>query len=173
MFTVRVLIATIGVLLTPCVPAQDLQPKLGQPILDLPQATIAPDGKSLPPGSGSVEEGLAVYQRHCLACHGPKGDMPGNALVGGQGSLTSALPVKTVGSYWPYATTLFDYISRAMPYGNEKILSVDQVYAVSAYVLFLNGILPAETRLTASTLPEVVMPNRHGFQRVYQAEAMN
>ena len=173
MFTARVFTALIGVLLMPWALAQDLQPKLGQPILGLPQATIAPDGKSLPPGSGSVEEGLVVYQRHCLSCHGPAGDMPGNALVGGQGSLNSALPIKTVGSYWPYATTLFDYISRAMPYGNEKILSVDQVYAVSAYLLFLNNILPVETRLTASTLPEVVMPNRDGFQSVYQAKVMD
>jgi cytochrome c len=97
--------------------------------------------------------------------------MPGNALAGGRGSLATDRPNKTVGSYWPYATTLFDYINRAMPYGNEKLLSANEVYGVSAYVLFLNGILDDDESLDANALRAVVMPNREGFQNVYSVKS--
>jgi cytochrome c len=90
--------------------------------------------------------------------------MPGNALVGGLGSLNTDIPTKTVGSYWPYATTLFDYINRAMPYGNEKVLSASEVYSVTAYLLFLNDIIDFDTVMNAKTLPHVEMPNRKGFR---------
>jgi hypothetical protein len=98
------------------------------------------------------------------ACHGAQGEGGlGDQRVGGQGTLISAKPKRTVGSYWPYATTLFDYIRRAMPYNAPESLSADEVYAVSAYLLNQNGIVPANTRLDAATLPRVVMPNRQGF----------
>ena len=126
--------------------------------------TIPPDGSGLPPGSGTAAEGGAVYFAKCAGCHGVKGrEGPADRLVGGTGTLASEKPVKTVGSYWPYATTLFDYIRRAMPYNAPRSLSNDEVYAVSAYLLFLNGIIDPEVRMDAKTLPQVKMPNRHGF----------
>ena len=99
---------------------EHLQISLGKPAAQGFEAVVAPDGSGAPPGTGSVEEGKKLYERHCTACHGPDGKLPGNAIAGGIGSLTTNRPNKTVGSYWPYATTLFDYIYRAMPYGNEK-----------------------------------------------------
>ncbi|USB88216.1 cytochrome c, partial [Burkholderia cenocepacia] len=100
----------------------------------------------------------------CAMCHGVGGEGGvGDPLVGGAGSLTSAKPKKTVGSYWPYATTLFDYIRRAMPYNAPQSLSADDVYAVTAYVLHLSGIVSSDARLDARTLPRVRMPNRDGF----------
>ena len=142
----------------------ELRPGLGQPARADFEAVVLPDGSGLPVGSGTVAEGQALYARHCAACHGADGRQAGNALVGGQGSLTSATPHRTVGSYWPYATTLYDYVNRAMPYGNEKSLTADEVYAVVGYVLFLNDIVPAEAELTQVTLPDVLMPNAGGFR---------
>ena len=126
--------------------------------------SIPPDGRGLPPGSGTAKQGAAVYTAKCLACHGEKGvGKPADALVGGIGTLASAAPLKTVGSYWPYATTLFDYVRRAMPYDKPMSLSSDEVYAVSAYILSLNGIIPEDAAMDAGTLPKVKMPNRDGF----------
>ena len=127
--------------------------------------SITPDGTNLPAGGGSVKEGEAVYLAKCAACHGKdgRGQHPLVALAGGQGSLTTAKPIKTVGSYWPYATTLFDYIRRAMPFGQQKSLTDDEAYAVTAYTLFLNGIIEANTRLTPANLHTVVMLNGGGF----------
>jgi cytochrome c len=141
----------------------DIQPQLGKGSEHPPTASIPPDGAGLPSGAGSVIQGQGVYASHCASCHGPVGKMRGNALVGGVGSLDSLTPHKTVGSYWPYATTLFDYINRAMPYGNEKTLSTNEVYSVTAYVLFLNDIVTRDAVMDARTLPQVVMPNRNGF----------
>jgi cytochrome c len=125
---------------------------------------VRPDGKGLPDGSGTAAHGKAVYEQNCEACHGPNGQGGiKDRLVGGQGTLASDMPIKTVGSYWPYATTLFDYIHRAMPYQDPGSLSVDDTYAVAAYILSLNGILPADGRLDQSTLPAIKMPNRDGF----------
>ena len=125
---------------------------------------VRPDGKGLPPGSGTVAEGKQVFADNCAACHGDKG-VGGikDRLVGGPGTLASANPVKTVGSYWPYATTLFDYIHRAMPYQAPGSLSNDDTYAVAAYILSLNGILPDDGKLDRDSLPRVKMPNRDGF----------
>jgi len=110
-------------------------------------------GNNLPPGSGSVSHGREVFDRQCAACHGAKGEGGvGDRLVGGQGTLATPNPVKTVGSYWPYAPTLFDYIRRAMPQNAPQSLSNDDVYAVSAYILNLNGLLPAEATLDARAL---------------------
>ncbi len=131
---------------------------------------VRPDGAGLPPGQGSVAEGEHVFRQSCAACHGLHGEgtTVAPALVGGIGSLATAKPRRTVGSYWPYATTLFDYIRRAMPFNAPQSLSADQVYAVSAYILNLNGLLPDDAVLNATALPKVVMPNRGDFRRVYQ-----
>jgi cytochrome c len=99
-----------------------------------------------------------------VACHGEKGvGKPADALAGGIGSLATETPLRTVGSYWPYATTLFDYVRRAMPLNDALSLTDDEVYAVSAYILYLNGIVPQDAPMTAATLPLVKMPNRDGF----------
>jgi cytochrome c len=127
--------------------------------------SVAPDGNGLPPGRGTAKTGRAVYEAQCGACHGKKGE--GSAafpqLVGGVGSLTTAHPIGTIGSYWPFATTVFDYINRAMPYQSPGSLRPDEVYAVTAYLLHLNGIIGENTELTEKSLPKVEMPNRNGF----------
>ena len=143
-------------------------PSLGTPVSAAEIArwdiSIPPSGAGLPAGSGSVKQGEAVYTAKCLACHGAKGTgKPADPLAGGTGSLATRTPLRTVGSYWPYATTLFDYTRRAMPITNPLSLSDDEVYAVSAYVLNLSGIVPADAVMNAQTLPQVKMPNRDGF----------
>ena len=126
--------------------------------------SIAPDGSGLPAGQGSVKAGAAVYAAKCASCHGPKGaGTPADPLVGGAGTLAQPNAVRTVGSYWPYATTLFDYIRRAMPTTAPLSLSNEEVYALSAYVLHLNGIVAEDAVMDAQTLPKVRMPNREGF----------
>jgi cytochrome c len=126
--------------------------------------SIPPSGAGLPAGSGGVKHGAAVYAAKCQTCHGPGGTgKPADALVGGIGTLATANPVRTVGSYWPYATTLFDFVRRAMPTTAPMSLTDDEVYAVSAYILNLNGIIAADAVMDARTLPQVKMPNREGF----------
>jgi mono/diheme cytochrome c family protein len=127
--------------------------------------SIGPDGAGLPPGRGTPKQGETVFAEKCVACHGEKGaGKPNDQLVGGRGSLSGdPAPVKTVGSFWPYATTLFDYVRRAMPLNAPKSLSDDEVYAVSAYILQLNGIIGEADAMDAQTLPQVQMPNRDGF----------
>jgi S-disulfanyl-L-cysteine oxidoreductase SoxD len=127
--------------------------------------SIAPDGAGLPSGSGTPAQGAAVYAAKCVACHGEKGaGKPNDQLVGGQGTLVGdQVPVKTVGSFWPYATTVFDYVRRAMPLNESKSLSNDEIYAVTAYLLQLNGIIAETDTIDATTLPKVRMPNRDGF----------
>lgn len=124
---------------------------------------VKPDGEGLPPGRGSVEQGRPVYMTHCVACHGPTGtEGPNDRLVGTEpwsdwpGSLT-------VGGYWPYATTLFDFIRKAMPQLTPGILTADQTYAVIAYILHLNGIVPEDAVMDAETLPAIRMPARDRF----------
>jgi cytochrome c5 len=134
---------------------------------------VPADGKGLPPGKGDYAPGKTVYETACTACHGTdlKGvaalpDMPSGAalrLVGGRGTLASRNPVVTVESYWPYATTLFDYVRRAMPFSAPGSLSNDEVYAVTAYILAEGNIIDKATVLDAATLPKVKMPNREGF----------
>ncbi len=122
------------------------------------------DGRKLPPGHGSVAQGRAVFDAQCASCHGGRGEGgTGERLVGGRGTLASAKPLKTVGSFWPYAPTLFDYIRRAMPMNAPQSLSADEVYAVSGYVLYLNGLVPESAVLDAASLAAVRMPNRDGF----------
>jgi cytochrome c len=122
------------------------------------------DGRKLPPGRGSVAQGGALFAERCAACHGEKAEGGlGDRLVGGQGTLASATPVKTVGSFWPYAPTLFDYVRRAMPMNAPQSLTNDEVYAVVGYLLNLNGLVPDDAVLEARTLAAVRMPNRDGF----------
>ena len=128
--------------------------------------TIGPEGRELPAGSGTAKDGAQVYEVRCKECHGEDGvggDQAG--LVGNPEQLKQAPPIKTVGSYWPYATTLFDYTRRAMPFEDPGTLSADQVYAVTAYVLHLNGLVAEDDVLDRESLPKVVMPNRDGFVR--------
>jgi hypothetical protein len=176
----RTLVAgAIGVLLAavaaPAVRAQLPTYRLGRaPTAEEIKAwdmTIPPDGKGLPPGSGTATQGEAVYTALCESCHGEGGQNPKynpgaterTILVGGRGTLTTDKPVKTIGSYWPYATTLWSYINRAQPFDEPGSLTPDQVYAVTAYLLHLNGIIGASDVLDARTLPAVKMPNRDGF----------
>jgi cytochrome c len=126
---------------------------------------VRADGSGLPPGRGSVAQGARLYAEKCASCHGDHGQGgPMDRLAGGSSSsLVTAKAVKTVGSYWPYASTLFDYVRRAMPFNAPQSLTDDEVYAVTAYVLHLNGILPDGAALDASTLPQIRMPNARGF----------
>jgi cytochrome c len=144
-------------------------PKLGRPASadDIAKIDISipPDGKGLPAGSGSVAQGAMVFQQKCSACHGAnaEGTPNGDRLVGGVGSLASPNPVKTVNSYWPYATTVFDYIRRAMPITNPQSLQNDEVYAVVAFILSRDNVVPMDAVMDANSLPKVQMPNRAGF----------
>jgi cytochrome c len=127
-------------------------------------AAIAPDGAGLPEGSGTVAAGRELYAAQCSRCHGPNGEgNVGPILVGGQGTLASPKPLKTVGSYWPYATTLWDYINRAMPFDQPGLLKPQEVYAAVAYLLNINGIIRDDQVIDATSLPKIVMPNRNGF----------
>jgi cytochrome c len=126
--------------------------------------SVEPSGAGLPAGSGTARAGAAIFAAKCAGCHGEAGGgKPNDQLVGG--SLTAAPPVKTVGSYWPYATTLFDYIRRAMPLPESKSLTDDEVYALAAYILAQNKIIGDDDVMDARTLPQVRMPNREGFVR--------
>jgi len=130
--------------------------------------SIPPDGTGLPPGRGTPAQGAVIYAQKCQNCHGEKGGgQPNDRLVGGQGTLASKAPVRTIGSYWPYATTLFDYVRRAMPYTQSHSLTDDEVYAVTAYLLHLNGIIAETSVMDAETLPKVRMPNRENFILAY------
>jgi cytochrome c len=125
---------------------------------------IAPDGTGLPPGVGSVAQGRDLFAAQCARCHGAGGEGGiGPRLVGGQGTLATARPVKTVGSFWPYATTLWDYINRAMPFDKPGLLTASEVYAAAAFILNLNGIIGEADVMNAASLPAVRMPNRDGF----------
>jgi cytochrome c len=125
---------------------------------------VMPDGDGLPAGSGTAEDGALVYQQHCFACHGERGTGGVNdTLAGGHGSMTTDRPQKTIGSFWPYATTVFDYVRRSMPLQSPGILSNDQMYAVTAYLLFINDVIGENDEISAATLPDVKMPNRDNF----------
>jgi S-disulfanyl-L-cysteine oxidoreductase SoxD len=171
MFTRKALLAACSALVVVCGAALAESPNLGKAASPEEIASwdvsIGPDGAGLPPGSGTPQQGEQVYLAKCLACHGDKGSgKPNDQLVGGQRSLQPGqAPVKTIGSFWPYATTVFDYVRRAMPLNQPKSLSDDEVYAVVAYILQLNGVVGANDTIDARTLPAVRMPNRDGFVR--------
>jgi mono/diheme cytochrome c family protein len=139
------------------------RPATPEQIRDL-GAAIAPDGSGLPEGSGTVAAGREVFAAKCVRCHGEKAEgAVGPTLAGGQGTLATAKPLKTVGSFWPYATTVWDYINRAMPFDQPGLLKPPEVYAVVAYILNLNGIIGNDQVMDAKSLPKVKMPNRDGF----------
>jgi S-disulfanyl-L-cysteine oxidoreductase SoxD len=149
-------------------------PGLGVPISQQDLApwdiSIETDGSGLPSGSGTASVGELVYQAQCIQCHGDKGsDGLYDRLVGGHGTLDQLNQVKTVGSFWPNATTAFDYIRRSMPFNTPQTLSNDQVYALTAYLLFLNGIIEETEVLDASSLARIEMPNADGFIMAYPA----
>jgi S-disulfanyl-L-cysteine oxidoreductase SoxD len=165
--------ATTAQKTVPSAPARKVAPKgpgLGVPATEIESAdvSIGPDGAGLPPGSGTPAQGEAIFNTKCVACHGPQGSGTVNdQLVGGQGTLTNTTPVKTIGSYWPYATTVFDYVRRAMPYPAPHSLTDPEVYALTAYLLSLNGIIAKDAVIDAKTLPQVKMPNRGNFVLAY------
>jgi S-disulfanyl-L-cysteine oxidoreductase SoxD len=126
---------------------------------------VRPDGQGAPPGRGSVKDGEKVYLDKCAACHGEFGESAGRwpQIAQGKGTLASHDPVKTVGSYFPYLSSVFDYIRRAMPFGDAESLSGDELYAVTAYVLSLNDIVGDKFVLSKDTWGNVKMPNQGGF----------
>jgi mono/diheme cytochrome c family protein len=128
--------------------------------------SISPEGKELPLGSGTAADGAKVYTEKCAVCHGPtaiEGKFLHGVLAGGKGSLTTLEPVKTIGSYWPYPTTIFDFINRAMPLSKPGSLTSDEVYAVTAFLLYRNEIIKETDVIDARSLPKIQMPNRNGF----------
>lgn len=158
---------------TTSAPAQETPraPKLGVPaaadVVARWDTTVFPDGRGLPAGRGTAKEGRAIYDEKCSRCHGPEGrGETAEELVGRETPLTDPDTSQTIGSYWPYATTLFDYTRRAMPMDQPGSLTADEVYAVSAYLLQLNGVIGETDELTAESLAKVQMPNRNGFERI-------
>lgn len=128
--------------------------------------SVGPEGKELPPGSGNADAGAKIYAEKCALCHGPtatEGKFLHGVLAGGKDSLTTLEPMKTIGSYWPYATTIFDFVRRAMPFNNPGSLTPDEVYSLTAFLLYRNDIIAEPAVIDAMTLPKVRMPNRDGF----------
>jgi cytochrome c len=149
-------------------------PRFGQPITPAEIAvwdiSIPPDGTGLPPGSGTAAQGEKVYaERGCAACHGEKGagGMSGPLVGGGPLDAKDRDPQKLIGNYWPYATTVFDFTRRSMPWQAPKTLTDNEVYALTAYILALNKIIGDTDVMDAQTLPKVKMPNRDGFISKY------
>jgi S-disulfanyl-L-cysteine oxidoreductase SoxD len=131
--------------------------------------TVQPDGQGLPAGSGTARAGQPIYAEKCAGCHGDDGrGGPNDQLAGGQGTLASANPVRTIGSYWPYATTVFDYIRRAMPFPAPQSLTDEEAYALTAYLLYLNQIVPIDKVIDAKSLPAIEMPNAKNFYSAYK-----
>lgn len=148
--------------------ARPIAPKLGQPLSSAVSASLIanvfPDGRGLPAGRGSAVEGAPLFKVHCAACHGEGGrGATAEELAGGSEALTSASPDKTIGLYWPYATTVFDVLRRGMPMNAPGSLSNDEVYAITAYLLHANGLIGEHDVIDHDSLPRVRMPNREGF----------
>ena len=167
-------ILALSLLVATCISCHDAQRaralyRVGRPAtadeIQRRAISVARDGTGLPPGHGTVEEGRNIYTASCASCHGDRGQGAGDypQLVGGVGSLKSSRPILTVGSYWPYATTIWDYTRRAMPYQRPGTLTPNETYALTAYLLHMNGILDEKAELNEKTLPKVKMPNRDGF----------
>ena len=167
----RVLAGTVAVfasVATITASAQAVHPSFGRAATASEVAAVnidvMPNGAGLPAGSGTVKSGQAIYESKCAACHGATGvEGPRDRLVGGQGSLATVKPIKTIGSYWQYAPTIYDYIGRAMPFTAPGTLTPDEVYGLVAYLLNRNGVIAADQVMNAATLPLVKMPNRDGF----------
>lgn len=155
--------------------AEQKGPGLGQSVdhLTIKQwnRDIFTNGEGLPEGSGNAKTGKKVYEKYCLVCHGIEGSGDSaDELAGAMHSLTDDPPDKTIGTYWPYATTLFDFTRRSMPMNTPGVLTNDELYAVTAYLLFLNDIISEDEEMNVMTLPQVVMPNRNGFINVYERQ---
>jgi mono/diheme cytochrome c family protein len=154
-------------LLLVCGPAIAAGPNLGQPLTrgDLAawEIHVYPDGKGLPPGSGTMAQGAPIYAQKCAHCHGEQGKGAINAALVGAPPIKSIDATKTIANFWPYPTTVFDYIRRAMPWTEPRSLTNDEVYALTAYILALNKIIGEQDVMNAQTLPKVKMPNRDGF----------
>jgi mono/diheme cytochrome c family protein len=142
-------------------------PKLGKPISPADFAAwdinILPDGTGLPPGSGTPADGARVYAAKCSVCHGQEGKGGANARLVGGDPIRNMESEKTIANFWPFATTLFDYIRRAMPWRQPRSLSNEEVYSLTAYILSLNKLIGENDTMNAQTLPKVRMPNRDGF----------
>tara|TARA_B100000029_G_scaffold514248_1_gene616343 strand:- start:224 stop:769 length:546 start_codon:yes stop_codon:yes gene_type:complete len=153
-------------------------PHLGQEISSQEIAiwdnSIFPDGEGLPNGEGSVHEGEKIFNIKCLVCHGKKGlGHTADQLAGAQMSLTSQYPEKTIGSYWPYATTLFDFIRRSMPMDAPGSLTDNETYSLTAYLLYLNNIFDENGKMSAEELVKIKMPNHNGFINIYELEGIH
>lgn len=164
-------VAVVGCATDPAMqPVARPDAKFGKPVsnADLAKWDIdirTSDGRGLPAGQGSVADGKKIYEAKCIACHGAdaKGGAVYGAMVGGVGSFKTTTRVLTPGSMYPYAPILFDYIRRAMPMDKPQSLTPNEVYALSGYILNLNGLVPADATMDANSLPKVMMPNRDGF----------
>ena len=157
--------------LTATVAAAPEGPKLGKPLnaadIAAMDVNAFPDGSGLPTGKGTALDGKGIYDAQCGACHGPKGSGGSAGELAGGSALNGPHSDQTVGNYWPYATTVFDFVRRSMPLNAPRSLNDDQVYAVTAYLLHLNGLIGETAEMNAKTLPEVRMPNREGFVRIW------
>jgi len=159
--------------LSACASAQNSSgPGLGVPISEEDLApwdiSIETDGSGLPDGSGTVAQGESLYNVQCIACHGSEGaGQPNDRLVGGHGTLDQLDQVRTIGSFWPHASTVYDYIRRAMPFNTPQTLTDSEVYSLTAYLLYLNGIIDEDLVLDADSLSEIIMPNEDGFVMSY------
>jgi S-disulfanyl-L-cysteine oxidoreductase SoxD len=157
----------LAALLLACGAAQAAGPNLGQPLTHADLAPwelhVYPNGKGLPPGSGTMAQGAPIYAQKCAHCHGEQGKGAINAALVGAPPIKSIDAAKTIANFWPYATTVFDYIRRAMPWTAPRSLTNDEVYALTAYILALNKIIGEQEVMNAQTLPKVNMPNRDGF----------
>jgi cytochrome c len=158
----------VGLLAGPDAAGDDRRYGMGRPATEAEirrfNIDVAPSGEGLPSGRGTAARGAVVYASKCASCHGPTGvEGPADRLVGGHGTLRSPDPIKTVGSYWPSATTLYDYIYRAMPFTAPQSLTPEEVYSLVAWILARNGVIEKDVAMDALTLPNVRMPNRDGF----------
>ncbi len=158
------------------VAAKEISPNLGKvasiQLIQQWNRDVFPDGEGLPIGRGTAIIGKAIYQQHCIACHGVEGmGSSAEELAGAEHALTDTPPDKTIGNYWPYASTLFDFINRAMHINNPGSLSADEVYAVTAYLLYLNGIIEKTSVINQKTLVAIKMPNAKGMVNIYKKEA--
>jgi mono/diheme cytochrome c family protein len=173
MSTSKILILAGAVALTITAARAADAPKFGKPIAEADASSwdisVQPDGRGLPAGSGTPAQGQAIYAQKCASCHGEKGEGgTGPRLFGGVGTLKApAQPVQTVGSFWPYATMVFDFVRRAMPWDKPKSLSNDEVYASVAYILSLNGLMKDSEVLNKDTIMKIQMPNKDGFINLY------
>ena len=152
--------------------SEEPKPELGRPapdrLVESWNLSVFPDGRGLPQGSGSVAEGKRIYNQQCVACHAERGaGGSGDRLANAEMGLTEEYPQKTIANYWPYATTLFDFIRRSMPMHSPGSLNNDETYALTAYLLSLDGIIDDNAVLDRQTLSKINMPNEDGFIRIW------